>query len=63
VELGHEGSMIMDCFGDEVVVAILDPAKFEFALGQRHITARRPDLYGILVERNPHLGPGARPDV
>ena len=53
----------MDCFGDEVVVAILDPAKFEFALGQRHITARRPDLYGILVERNPHLGPGARPDV
>jgi predicted amidohydrolase len=67
------GSMILDCFGevvaecrrlgDDVVVATLDPKKFELAPGQRYINARRPDLYGIMVEPNPHLGPGARPDV
>lgn len=67
------GSMILDPFGEilnecrrlgnEVVVAALDPAKLEVAPGQRYIRARRPELYGIMVEPNPHLGPDKRPDI
>jgi predicted amidohydrolase len=67
------GSMILDAFGeilaecrklgDEVVVATLDPEKIRVASGQSYIRARRPELYGALVEPNPHLGPDRRPDV
>lgn len=67
------GSMILDPFGeilnecralgDDVVVATLDPAKLEVAPGRGYIRARRPELYGKLVEPNPHLGPGGRPEV
>jgi predicted amidohydrolase len=67
------GSMILDPFGEiigecrklgeDVVVALLDPAKLEQASGRGYIRARRPDLYGKLLEPNPHLGPGGRPDV
>ncbi|MFX0117567.1 MAG: nitrilase family protein [Candidatus Hodarchaeota archaeon] len=67
------GSMILDPFGeilnecrrlgDEVVVATLDPEKIKVAPGQGYIRARRPDLYGMMVEPNPHLGPGGRPEV
>lgn len=67
------GSMILDPFGevleecrvlgDDVVVATLDPRKLELASGASYIRARRPDLYARLVEPNPHLGPGNRPEV
>lgn len=67
------GSMILDPYGeilaecrklgDEVVVATLDPTKREQASGPGYIRARRPELYGILTEPNPDLGPGGRPDV
>lgn len=67
------GAMILDCFGeilaecrrlaDEVVVATLDPAKLAVAPGQTYIRARRPELYGLLVEPNPHLGPDKRPEI
>ena len=67
------GSMILDPFGeilnecrrlgDEVVVATLDPEKIKTASGQGYIRARRPELYSKLVEPNPHLGPGGRPQV
>ncbi|MCP5116868.1 MAG: nitrilase [bacterium] len=67
------GSMILDPFGeilvecrklgDEVVVATLDPAKREVSSGTAFINARRPDLYGKMVEPNPKLGPGGRPDI
>ena len=67
------GAMILDCFGeilaecrrlgDEVVVATLDPSKLEVAPGQSYIRARRPELYGTLVEPNSHLGPDKRPEI
>jgi len=67
------GSMILDPFGeilaecralgDDVVVATLDPAKLEVASGQSYIRARRPELYGKLIEPNSALGPGGRPQV
>ncbi len=67
------GSMILDPFGeilaecrrlgDDVVVATLDPTKLELASGRNYIRARRPELYAKLVEPNPHLGPGGRPEV
>ena len=67
------GAMILDPFGevlaecrtlgDDVVTALLDPEKLKLASGRNYIRARRPDLYGKLVEPNPDLGPGGRPDV
>lgn len=67
------GSMILDPFGeilaecrrlgDEVVLATLDPEKIKVASGQSYIRARRPELYGKMVEPNPHLAPDGRPQV
>ncbi len=67
------GSMILDPFGeilaecrrlgDDVVVATLDPEKIKVASGQSYIRARRPELYAKMVEPNPALGPGGRPQV
>jgi predicted amidohydrolase len=67
------GSMLLDPFGeiinecrrlgDEVVVATLDPEKIKLASGQGYIRARRPDLYEKMIEPNPHLGPGGRPEI
>ncbi|MFN3324655.1 MAG: nitrilase family protein [Bryobacteraceae bacterium] len=67
------GSMILDPFGevliecrtlgDDVVVATLDPQKVEVASGQSYIRARRPELYSMMVEPNPHLRPDGRPEV
>jgi predicted amidohydrolase len=67
------GSMILDPFGEilaecrrlgeDVVVAALDPEKLSQASGRGYIRARRPDLYAKLLEPNPHLGPGGRPEV
>jgi hypothetical protein len=52
--------MIFDPFGeilvesqaleDDVVVALLTPEKIEQSSGRRYLKARRPDLYGKLVE-------------
>ena len=39
--------------GDDVVVGLLTPEKLEQASGRRYIRARRPELYGKLVEPPP----------
>jgi len=67
------GSLILDPFGeilaecrkldDEVVVAMLDPRKIELSSGQMYIRSRRPELYGKLLEPNPAVGPGGKPEV
>jgi predicted amidohydrolase len=67
------GAMILDPFGevmeecralgDDIAIATLDPAKLELASGRSYIHARRPELYAMMVEDNPHLGPDRRPDV
>ena len=67
------GSMVLDPFGevlaecrkldDEVVVATLDPSKVEVAPGQSYIRARRPELYGVMTEPNPHIRSDGRPEV
>ena len=68
------GSMILDPYGEvleecralgeDLAVATLDPRKLETASGQRsYIPARRPELYGKLLEDNPKLGPDRRPSV
>lgn len=53
-------AMILDPFGevmieshaleDDVVVALLTPEKIEQSSGRRYLNARRPELYGRLVE-------------
>ncbi len=67
------GSMILDPFGevvaecralgDEAAVAQLVPEKLQLASGASYIKARRPELYGRMVEPNPHLGAHKRPEV
>ncbi|MBM3810439.1 MAG: nitrilase [Acidimicrobiia bacterium] len=67
------GSMIVDPFGevvaecrslaDEVVMARLQPENLESASGASYIRARRPELYGKMLEENPALGPDRRPEV
>ena len=44
--------------GDDVVVALLTPEKLEQSSGRRYQRARRPELYGKLVEPPP---PGQEP--
>jgi len=61
-------AMILDPFGevlvessaleDDVVVGLLTADKLDLASGHRYIRARRPDLYGMLVEPPP---PGQTP--
>ena len=56
-------AMILDPFGevlaesralgDDVVVALLTPEKLEQSSGRRYLRARRPELYGKLVEPPP----------
>jgi (R)-amidase len=59
------GEIIAECreLGDEVVVATLDPAKQTRATGQAYVRARRPELYGKMVEANPAIGPDGRPEI
>lgn len=59
------GEILVECrkLGEEVVVATLDPAKRTLASGPSYIRARRPELYGKLVEPNPHLSADGRPEV
>ena len=67
------GSLILDPFGeilaecrqlgDQIVAATLDPEKMRLASGQSYLRARRPELYAKLVEPNPHLLPGGKPEV
>jgi Carbon-nitrogen hydrolase len=44
--------------GDDVVVALLTAEALEQSSGRRYLRARRPDLYGPLVEPHP---PGQEP--
>ncbi len=56
-------AMILDPFGevlvesralrDDVVVALLTPEKLELSSGRRYLRARRPELYGKLIEPPP----------
>ena len=46
--------------GDDVVVGLCTPEKLALASGRRYLRARRPDLYGKLVEPLPE---GQRPEV
>jgi predicted amidohydrolase len=56
-------AMILDPFGevvvesqalgDDVVVALLTPEKLELSSGRRYLRARRPELYGKMVEPPP----------
>jgi predicted amidohydrolase len=67
------GAMILDPYGeviaecrsleDEVITAAVLPRSVELASGRSYIRARRPELYGRLVEPNPDLGPDKRPEV
>jgi predicted amidohydrolase len=59
------GEVLTECrnLGPQVVTATLDPKKRELASGPSYIRARRPELYGLMVEPNPHLGPDRRPEV
>jgi predicted amidohydrolase len=59
------GEVLAECrtLGDDVVVATLDPEKIQVASGQSYLRARRPELYGKMVEPNPHLRPDKRPVV
>lgn len=67
------GSMIIDPYGevvaecrtlrDEVVCATIVPENFELASGASYIRARRPELYQLFVEPNPHLAADKRPEV
>ena len=49
------GEVLAEChqLGDDVVVALLTPEKLQDAPGRRYIRARRPELYGRLVEPVP----------
>jgi hypothetical protein len=61
-------AMILDPFGevlveshvlgDDVVVVLLTPEKITQSSGRRYLRARRPELYGKLVEPPP---PGEEP--
>jgi len=59
------GEILAECrsLGDEVVVATATPEKLGLASGGSYIRARRPELYSKMLEPNPHLGPGNRPEV
>jgi predicted amidohydrolase len=46
--------------GDDVVVGLCTPDKLALASGRRYLRARRPDLYGKLVEPLPE---GQKPEV
>jgi len=64
------GAMVVDPFGeiiaesrapgDDVVVGLCTPEKIKLSSGRRYIRARRPDLYGKLVEPWPE---GQQPEV
>jgi predicted amidohydrolase len=54
------GEVLAECreLGDDVVVALLTDEKIERSSGRRYLRARRPELYGKLVEPPP---PGQEP--
>ncbi len=49
-----------NALGDDVITALCTPEKIELSGGRRYIRARRPELYGKLVEPLP---PGQKPEV
>lgn len=58
--LDPHGEVVVEsqALGDDVVVGLLTAEAFETASGRRYLRARRPELYGPLVEPHP---PGHRP--
>lgn len=53
--LDPNGDVLVEChaLGDEVVVGLLTAEAFANAPGRRYLRARRPELYGKLVEPHP----------
>lgn len=60
--LDAHGEVVTECraLGDEVVVGLLTAEAFETASGRRYLKARRPELYGKLVDPHP---PGHRAET
>jgi len=58
--LDPDGEVLVDCqtLGDDVAVGLLTAETLERSSGRRYLKARRPELYGKLVEPPP---PGGRP--
>ncbi len=58
--LDPHGEVLVEsrALGDDVVVGLLTPEPLEQASGRRYLRARRPELYGKLVEPHP---PGQAP--
>ena len=58
--LDPDGEVIAECHAldDEVVVGLLTKQAYDQASGRRYLRARRPELYGPLVEPHP---PGHKP--
>jgi hypothetical protein len=61
------GEIIAESYalGDDVVVGLCTPEKFELSGGRRYLKARRPDLYAKLLEplppnHSPVVTPGWR---
>jgi predicted amidohydrolase len=54
------GEVVQEChaLGDDVAVGLLTSSSFSLAPGRRYLLARRPELYGKLVEPHP---PGSSP--
>ncbi len=57
------GEVIAECheLGDDIAVGVCTPDKIEVSSGQRYLRARRPDLYGKLVDppaKPPETAPG-----
>lgn len=59
------GEIVAECrrLGDEVVTALCDPDKRESSSGAAYLDARRPELYGRLLDPNPKLGADRKPNV
>ncbi len=60
--LDPHGEVLAECheLGDDVVVGLLTNEALEQASGRRYLRARRPELYGKLVEPHP---PGTRTET
>lgn len=49
------GEIVVECntLGDNVVVGLCTPEKLIDSPGRRYLRARRPELYGKLIEKSP----------
>ena len=62
--LDVHGEILAECsaLDDDLAIALLTAEAFEQASGRRYLAARRPELYGPIVEPHPEgLGPVTKP--